>query len=799
MSSARGWFTKRVNPPGSKSPKDLTRSISTEKLPLHVDGNKSPGNFKFNTFAAVIGKKPKKPSLAFQNPSSPSSPPNAPVSDRSDSSRYTNRPPAKSISSTVRSGDDSNEPRTPSDVPKDRMSFPRSIFTLSDSDPFAAGAISVPYGIADSGRESVFSNSSPIDSFSKKNDSVLPFGRTSIASTSSQSHGNPVSPLLAKLPSASDSPKNSMGTLLQNIDPRRVPPEEGFLTSRWECIPRPTLAKCGSAVTLTDKKSSETPTVPRPPSRSRWYTESNSHRDKPAISRLPRKSSTPPDSEVSSLAPFLQGTAPSLSRKSSASRFAKKPPSAPPLHDLPAPPVSGTHSDDTSDDGPSPAASGPTSSISFALCPSERDFDDGDSSLRYRPLKDKPDGPGSDCTPGGTRKPHPLKDPSHNSLADIICQRSTSSARASAASSGHTLRKSMSHSALQKSKLGNQLSPPPPLPSKPGSVEKDLEKQHSFHQLRLQTPSVPQLSQANSAIVSSSDTSLPTEPRRPVTNSPPVSGRRRLFSGSSHRRPSTGTAEDDLLSVFSFSTDAERPHGIASLHAGSLLDEGDSESVPTGAVALAPDYAQQIMSPAEMLKVEAVVQSEFDSKYGELLRNRQRNVAFTSASTPLLGAMYVKEGLSPAPTSFPRFPSRTPSNSSGVPSHLAVRSSTAQDVSYSSSPISTSPVSPTVGLPPPPRSWTRPHAAETTHNVISSQRSSNIPVNPLSPPPWKCCTRASVNGDKAPHKSMMRKPSFLEIVDDAPSYEGSFLDFDSGKESLDLPRDDDIGLATSGL
>lgn len=52
-----------------------------------------------------------------------------------------------------------------------------------------------------------------------------------------------------------------------------------------------------------------------------------------------------------------------------------------------------------------------------------------------------------------------------------------------------------------------------------------------------------------------------------------------------------------------------------------------------------------------------------------------------------------------------------------------------------------------------------------------------------------------MNGDKPPHKSMMRKPSFLEITDEAPSYNGSFLDFDSGKESLDLPRDDGIAMA----
>jgi hypothetical protein len=208
MSSARGWFTKRANPSCTKP----SHSISTDKLPLHVDGNKSPGSFKFNTFAAVMGKKTKKPSLTFQDPSSPSSPTNSSVSGRSNTSRYTNRPPANSISSTIRSGDDSNEPRTPSDVPKDRISFPRSVFTLSDSDPFAAGTISVgPHGIADSNRASVFSNSSANDSFSKKDESVYPFRRTSFASTSSQSHSNPLVAQQAKPPVAFDAQKNIMG------------------------------------------------------------------------------------------------------------------------------------------------------------------------------------------------------------------------------------------------------------------------------------------------------------------------------------------------------------------------------------------------------------------------------------------------------------------------------------------------------------------------------------------------------------------------------------------------------------
>jgi hypothetical protein len=140
--------------------------VSTEKLPVHVENSKHCDNFKFSPFASVIGRKPKKsrPTLAIPDSPVPSlvSPPPKPH-------QYTNRPPAKSISSTVRSGDDSLEPRTPPDVQTDRVSFPRSVLTLSDPDPFASGGISVPRTILDRGRMSststhdVYSNKDEVD------------------------------------------------------------------------------------------------------------------------------------------------------------------------------------------------------------------------------------------------------------------------------------------------------------------------------------------------------------------------------------------------------------------------------------------------------------------------------------------------------------------------------------------------------------------------------------------------------------------------------------------------------------
>jgi len=48
-----------------------------------------------------------------------------------------------------------------------------------------------------------------------------------------------------------------------------------------------------------------------------------------------------------------------------------------------------------------------------------------------------------------------------------------------------------------------------------------------------------------------------------------------------------------------------------------------------------------------------------------------------------------------------------------------------------------------------------------------------------------------VGDTTVPQRSVIRKPSFLEIADDANCCEASFLDFDSGKESFDLSRDFD--------
>ncbi|KAH9937309.1 uncharacterized protein B0H18DRAFT_1113166 [Fomitopsis serialis] len=131
-------------------------------------------------------------------------------------------------------------------------------------------------------------------------------------------------------------------------------------------------------------------------------------------------------------------------------------------------------------------------------------------------------------------------------------------------------------------------------------------------------------------------------------------------------------------------------------------------------------------------------------------------------------------------------------------------------------------------LPPPPRS--RPVRDPPPSKSESGKRLSTVPLQPLSPPPTRLRARisslqgpaitqrpspASISrspsafGNKVMHrKSLMKKPSFLDIEDeadatseslmdvnldalDSPTMDSSFLDMDRGKDSFDTVRSSD--------
>lgn len=772
MSSARNWFSKRVATPKSPTSNDFSHSVSTEKLPIHIENSKHSDGFKFSPFASVMGRKSRKsrPTLAIPDSPIPSLVSAPPVYSKPH--QYTNRPPAKSISSTVRSGDDSLEPRTPPDVQTDRVSFPRSVLTLSDPDPFASGGISVPRAVLDRGRMSIYSSTSAHDVFSNK-DEVDILQHPSHLSMSSQSHSDSrnATPSLESTGSCFSPIADGRGTSPREMFKRNAIIDDQTILeslvdrSSLDKSSKPSLSKQGSAVTLTDQSHRGPPDSPAVAVRSticpRGYTSPSPFQGANTVSR-PRKRSTPSSAEV-----HIRSR--TLSRQQSTSRPA-------PACELPPPPtlshVTSVPADDGAEDKLPLLASGSSSGISCASA-TWRIQDPAVQEINNQRYRYKEISLGFDYD--FETQLQPVKESS--------CIHVRDDAESPPPLTFHQLKKSMSHSTLQQAKSGSG-----------GTQEffrdKGLKKQHSFHRSR--------------AHILPTSSSIPASPSTPPNHDPlsadsripplPYSHavvRKRMFSGS--RKPSTAMTDEDLRSVFSLPTEVGRSHLVSPRAVVSLLDEPSSEPLASNMAYPAAEFTpQHIMSPAEMLKMEAIVQAEFDAKYGEAVRNPQRA---TFALTPMYGTMYRKEGLKTALSSFPRSAAtRSASNVSKGPMPRSFpRPSTAQTSSSTSSFRSSSTK---VGLSPPQRPRARPHTTETMyHEDLFSRRSSNVPFIPLSPPPrQKCATaiRTPLVGDTAvPQRSVIRKPSFLEIADDTNYCEGSFLDFDSGKDSFDFTRDFD--------
>lgn len=162
--------------------KDLRQTYPSDKPP------KSSSGF---SFASVIGFKSKKhsPSLAIQHPhlqGPPALSPSLTVDTPDPPTKFMNRLPSKSVSST-RSRDDSIAPRTPTDIRRDGR---QSLLTLSDLDPFA-GRTMVSLGsvhtISDPNHLSVYSNTSVSEFVQKRPTQMEKQDRVSYASSSSNS------------------------------------------------------------------------------------------------------------------------------------------------------------------------------------------------------------------------------------------------------------------------------------------------------------------------------------------------------------------------------------------------------------------------------------------------------------------------------------------------------------------------------------------------------------------------------------------------------------------------------------
>lgn len=361
-----------------------------------------------------------------------------------------------------------------------------------------------------------------------------------------------------------------------------------------------------------------------------------------------------------------------------------------------------------------------------------------------------------------------------------------------------TLKKASSHQSISKiASLSNPSTlSTPATPVVETALDRGPRKQRSFHHPRIPVslPPLPlSLKHQPASGIPFSDGHTSTETKRGSASGPP---RKRLFSGSSTRRPSTSleTLDDDHRSVFSL--DRDRPSRSHSSNIkSSFWDEGGD--VPSSPQASTAEYTpQQIMSPADMLKLEADVQESLSS-------SRQRGMSIMSTSTmtsddnasSIHGHTVIRAVGLLNPQLHPMRSNSMGGGGAVVPPRLP-RPST----SHSSSPIDTSPLG-LVSLSPPPR----PRRSQLSPNVSVI---SDVPtLKPLSPPPRTRTLSKKTSSDLNRRTSLMRKPSFLIIDDDleikkAPpppiplslpvppplSREDSFLDLN--RESLDTIRSD---------
>ncbi|PCH34000.1 hypothetical protein WOLCODRAFT_15032 [Wolfiporia cocos MD-104 SS10] len=445
-SQSKPWWSRSKSP---KEPSNLSppRSFSddSEKMSTSTRGSAkqkdSSAGLRFKTLGSAIGLKSKKlPSLAIQDP--PSLPaPHSPFSAQHDaahapSSFYTNRPPAKSVS-TVRSiefdGDATSartvsEPRTPSDYTRDRTSYQPSVLTFSEMDPFAAGGVIVQHAPHDANRLSVYSDSSLLDPHRKSGEIPMLYNRISYGSTSSNSHSQSSDSHSARLASPRstqsgrplpDGSRVRQNSLLRRDVPLDIPEAESqrsvpygsqsststvtsgdghsrlseppsggeFLHPRHVQGLRArgmTIATAGEGSRCNAVPPSAAPLYLRRKASDLSYFNSSSSASSPSPLSFSRSRSSTTDGTDSPVSPATRPLV--VVRKASSSRVHLPPPSArPPADELPPPPGSPWHS---------PDAASSRDDISFSAFP--RPPSSSSSSMSFAPSIDDLDG-----SPGG--------------------------------------------------------------------------------------------------------------------------------------------------------------------------------------------------------------------------------------------------------------------------------------------------------------------------------------------------------------------------------------------------------------
>ncbi|KAF8078851.1 hypothetical protein FPV67DRAFT_1775958 [Lyophyllum atratum] len=788
--SSRTWW--------SLAPKQPHLAVQDLRRPYSSDKSSRPSGF---SIAAALGFKSKKhPALAIQDPQFPSSRSPLPAAATIDTN-FTNRPPSKSVSST-RSRVDSSGPQTPLEVQRHSR---QSLLTLSDTDPFAVRArSSAPHTPSDPNRLSAYSNSSIPDFMTKSAEPIL--NRVSYASSSSHSNFHEPSSLIqspqdVQLYASPKQPKTkkSLGSLHRKQSLAAV---DQSLGSAWETL---TLAnnsvasKSGSSTTLTDKNRFSQPEVvptSRPPMRARGMTDSGVvHR-----SGFLSSDAAPPSTSSTQQSSTPMSSPRVIIRQPSVSRIGL-PPSAPPRHELPPPPTLNHKAKEDDPEVVVPLYRGSASSSSLSFASSVSSNREVLYSQTYSPRQKE-------------RKP---LERSISSKMEIEGFHDMTSGPPQLSSTSRTLKKALSHQSLGR-RAHSSSGHAPITPPEPPMPLKAPRKQRSFHQPKVPMPAVPSSLQCTNSTRSQAS-ATPTESRpiveqrRGSAGGITIPGRKRLFSGSSNRRPSTSQCifpDDDSRSVFSVRSDPDKSAGtsffksmgqpLSPTASTSFWDEPSHEP-PTSLQSMGHEYTpQQILSPAEMAKLEASV--EESSIHG---RARGLSILSTSTMVTLDGDDEYISGGGPSPVSTDSIRETAHglmarSNSLmhrglAVPPRLSLRPSTSQAsmtvplIPDPRAPRSTPTTASVTSLPPPPRR-SRPRPAFIPDEPPT--------ITPLPPPPGRKYIRPKISVEKALHRrSIMRKPSFLDIDDDTDDKDtdvdssetppsGSFLDL--ARESFDTVR-----------
>ncbi|GBE77686.1 hypothetical protein SCP_0105680 [Sparassis crispa] len=638
-SQAKSWWSrsKSKDSSGLTPKRSFSNLVDDEKhmrsAPRKLTKTKdATAGLKFNTLASAMGFRSKKlPSLAIQDPPTNTSVHRSTSDNSAPSPFYTNRPPAKSVS-TARSseydGDEASdphdipEPRTPSDHPRDRMSYQTSVLTLSEMDPFAAGGVVIQQS-QDSYRQSVFSDSSLLEPHRKRSDFVSN-NRTSYASSSSNSHSYLSEPRSGKMSSRITRSSRTPSDTSMKQEPRRqetlfvddgrsvASAEPRSIRARLK-TPSGSNSSC-STVTPGDYRnrlSEPPPGAPHPHPRARASDPHGFHSPlgaaSPSLSPLTfaGPSVTPPPGTDSPVSP--SSTRPLvLVRKASASIVHMPPPSlAPPTANLPPPPLSSFVAPEPSSSAdnlsiflsnpPSPSTSSVSLAPSFEFSVEDSAGDAIGHLMQdvYPPL---PEGC-SRQSKGNGRRRHIDAESSNSSMRRLPPPHGDYM-HPDQSMSAHTSPKLLKKLPSQQSLLGKHYSEQSLTSSvvslgqdeyanwrgSSGSLSssKTPRKQRSFHHSRLPLPPLPALRHANSY----NHSSTPPEGRLPTPSSPPTtdqqqrksgfthttptSARKRLFSGSSSRRSTSSqgpaspatSAEDETRSVIN--TDEPRTQSRSS-------------------------------------------------------------------------------------------------------------------------------------------------------------------------------------------------------------------------------------------